>query len=335
MATLTKNWSYDVNNTVSSFSTDTQRQYREAFVALKDAFVRANWTIIASSNGTDYVTDGTDNNATEADVTVGLLSSSQPNSHVTLEAPAGFADAAVGSPIQVCITTNENSTQDYPDNITLRNYDPAVGADLSSGSTNSPPNANISNRFADRGADFVANDDGSDAVWHAITSDTGDVLVFWKQAGAASVPSICAALGQGSGSGATNGNYAATYIYTSGAPNTTFNLTAFNAVTCYASDGSDVSSAPTQVFAAGEEAGSWVSGVESGFQANVPRFPIQFLGNTTTQEFNRYIGQAIDVFSAPRTAPYGLVEDGDTDPERFVVVGSLWVPIQSDLLPLI
>ena len=198
-----------------------------------------------------------------------------------------------------------------------------------------PPNANISNRFEDRGADFVANVDGSDAVWHAMTSDTGDVLFFWKQAGAASVPSVYAALGQGSGSGATNGNYAAVYIYPSTTPSATFNITTFNAVTCYAADGSGVSASPTQVFAAGEEAGSWESGVESGFQANVPRFPIQFLGNTTTQEFNHYIGQAIDVFSAPRAAPYGLVEDGDTDPERFVVVGSLWVPIQSDLLPLI
>lgn len=334
MATLEKNWSFQINQSLPYFPADPKRQYRETYLELKDLIVSAGWTIIGSSDGSNYVTDGTDLITTEADVVIGRATVAENKSFTIFQSPAGFCDTAAGSPIQFAFSPNESPSTSpaQTDSANFRFYDPAVGADLSSGSATALPNANTSNRFFDK-SDSILTAGGGELVYHGMYTDQGDFMYFVKRRGSAFTPTGIFFLGQGAGSTVNFGNYAAVFYFDGAGLGSNFVLGSTNGTIVFAADGSDVS--VTQGIIAPGIGLQWPSGIESGFSNAAPRFPLQYTGNNfNVTQFNRYLGPTADVFNCPDTAGYGTVEDGDTDPVRFVIVGPLWVPVPASALPL-
>lgn len=325
MATLTKNWSADVNNVVAGG--DEQQQYREAFFAWKEAHKSAGWTVLGSSDGTSVDTTGADLISTPADVTIGT-EGSEAHSWIILQAPSAFYDRNPSNdPAVICWACDESSALSAPDDALLRVYDAPAGVDLASGSVTSSPDANGGTSFqVDETVALRDNTAGTGFVFSTVWSDEGDVFFIGKEQGVSDLTNAFVTRVDDASNSGGDPSYLIGFFTGTDYGNVE-NGTRW---TSFAQDGSNATTNELRVISVGSPL-NWVNGQDdNGRTLRTPAFLFE-----SGSFRSRYYGEWRDVFTCPTNTPFGTVEDGDTDPFRFLAFAKLWIPWPSSGFPLL
>lgn len=312
MVALIRSWADNINNAFSTVIDQTV-QYQEHFYEVKESWVAANWTVSISSSG---ATAGAGDNIPNG-AAVGLGTSGNGAWYVVVPPVAGnFGD------LEILVAVNDNSAP-----YITTEWRWGHNGTYSGGTTASLPTHN--------GDEFTPSlqlesafhkTTAQDFRWSRIYSTRGDIIHFLKETG---VNDILFALLIRSNSDVDGGGFASNrwhlFEAASAAESFTWTNMAGSART-HAVNTAGTTEINATLESLAEHLSNWPSGEEA--LGGVPAIDTDVVSNDASPGENRYFGKAVDIYGAPGNTPFNSIQDGDTDAQRLVSIGSgLWVPV--------
>lgn len=334
MATLAKNWSFDVNNVVPQ--TTVEDFYQELFLALHNTFKNAGYTVAYSSNGT--TASAADNVLTKADVVV-VNFDSQSRTWILYNPPATAPDRGNW---QILIQPEVvNSAPNQNQGVQLLSA--FTGFDTSAATTSDLPEPNdedtLTNIDVIHDIRYWGTTDDSAGSWHAMWTDEGD-LFFMTRPTALREGFMGSVLfvrtDTAERAGTPDGNLMMVGGWASG-NSTTISALPNASVPCVCVNVNGKSSAAANAFlssvALDGAVGAFTDGLdEVGRLVDWPCYWSSGLATTVA----RYLGIWTDIRSVSENLLPGWVEDGDTDPVRYLhAYPGLLFPWPSDGFPVL
>jgi hypothetical protein len=333
MVALSKNWSFDVNNVVPQ--TTVEDLYQELFLQLHNTFKNAGYTVAYSSNGT--TADASDNVLTKADVVVGNLTST-PRTWILYDPPATAPDSDTWQILIEPEVINSAPSQ----NQGVKLYSDFVGFDTSAAATGTLPTPNDEQALTviDVLVDirYWSTTEDSAATWHAMWSDEGDLFFITRARGmrdafAGSILFVRTDTAERAGT--PDGNLQIVGGW-SASNSTTFPVipNANLPCVCFNRSGKPSSTANATLSSVSFDApDTWTDGLDE--RGRLIDWPC-YWSSSAAQDIARYLGIWTDIRTVSDELEAGWVEDGDTDPVRYIhLIHELLIPWPSDGFPVL
>jgi len=327
MASFVKTWGHNVNQALPNTLTQVE-QYQNLFLGFHNLFVSAGYTVLFSSDG---VTAAAGNNITTlADVVVAGGTSNR--TWALYEFPASARNRG-----QILLEAEDTATTTPQD---IRITFSALPFDTSAISASDAPEEGSTNTFESEGPvtirDWTTPVDGA---WHGIYSDRGDIIFGAKRQSVeffeslffircddpdetdADGPNLCCWSLRNPSSASAGGLEGNTSDKVGGYTN--FDGSFFTSL----GPAGPTAFGPTS----GIHQSFWSNGLDG--DGNLLLFEAAIISNTSPW---RYMGKWVDIKICSARTPFGAVEDGDSDPIRYMYIGGgLMVPWPSSEFPVL